>query len=243
MSTRARGCCSRRWPDGSISRGAGAPSTPAAAPECWRSPSPRAHGALAVDAVDRDALAVALTAANAGLNRIDRVRSRGSLVLDGRVEGPYDLAVCNLPAKAGHPVLEALVGRLAALVRPGGVVAVVVVAPLADLVAAAITEGRRARRSWSRAPRDHVVFHYRGRRVRAGHGWGRRRAGPVRAQRGPVRGRQGRQGRQHALRHDDGLRPAGLRHAELRGFALPGGAGGTGPPRVRGHSGGRGRGT
>ncbi len=130
------------------------------------------HGEFSVDAVDRDALAVALCASNAALNRVDRVRSFGSLVLDARVEGPYDLAACNLPAKAGAPVLRALVRRLAQLVRPGGVVAVVVVAPLARLVRAAVEEtGGQA--ALVEQTHEHAVFHYAGTGVppAAGGAW------------------------------------------------------------------------
>lgn len=117
------------------------------------------HPLLAVDAVDRDALAVALTVENARLNRVRSLRSFGSVVLDPRVCGLYDLAVSNLPAKAGHPVLKAMVRRLAALVRPEGLVAVVVVAPLEKLVRAAIEEpGGRV--LFREASREHVVLHY-----------------------------------------------------------------------------------
>jgi 16S rRNA G1207 methylase RsmC len=126
-----------------------------------------ARPGLAVDAVDRDALAVALTGSNARLNSIDTVRSFGSLVLDGRVGGPYDLAVCNLPAKAGTPVLEALLGRLGGLVRPGGHVAVVVVEPLARVVAGVLEAlhgpaGPAGPAVPVESTRGHAVFHYAG---------------------------------------------------------------------------------
>ncbi len=120
-----------------------------------------ARPGMAVDAVDRDALAVTLTAANARLNAAAGVRASGSLVLDTRVGGPYDLAASNLPAKAGHPVLEAMVRRLALLVRPGGRAAVVVVTPLKELIRSAIeAQGRGV--LFTEESREHVVYHYEG---------------------------------------------------------------------------------
>jgi SAM-dependent methyltransferase len=114
-----------------------------------------------VTAVDRDALAVAMTAANARLNGIDRLRAEGGLILDNRQQGPFDLVVSNIPAKAGPPVLRRLVARLADLARGGGRVAVVVVAPLAGFVRESIAEAG-LRTLVVEEGRGHSVFHYAG---------------------------------------------------------------------------------
>lgn len=86
---------------------------------------------------DRDALALAVTAHNAAANGI-ACATRGGVDttgLDGARERPgYQLVVANLPAKAGAPVLARLLAAAAEAALPGGRIAVVVVAPLADAV-------------------------------------------------------------------------------------------------------------
>jgi SAM-dependent methyltransferase len=116
---------------------------------------------LEVTAVDRDALAVAMTAANARLNGIDRVWAEGGLILDNRLQGPFDLVVSNVPAKAGPPVLRRLVTRLADLARGGGRVAVVVVAPIVELVRESII-GAGLPILVEEHGGGHSVFHYDG---------------------------------------------------------------------------------
>lgn len=90
-----------------------------------------------VTARDRDALALAVTAHNAAANGI-ACTTRGGVDttgLDGAREHPgYQLVVANLPAKAGAPVLARLLAAAAEAALPGGRIAVVVVAPLAEAV-------------------------------------------------------------------------------------------------------------
>ena len=107
-----------------------------------------------VHLVDRDALAVEYSRENAAANRLDGVQVYASLgYADVRASG-FDLVVSNIPAKAGPPVIEELLLGAAGLLAPGGLVAVVVIAPLREPVTA-ILEG---------SPQVEVVF----RRARAG---------------------------------------------------------------------------
>ena len=93
--------------------------------------------AAELTARDRDALALAVTAHNAAANGI-ACTTRGGVDttgLDGARERPgYQLVVANLPAKAGAPVLARLLAAAAEAALPGGRIAVVVVAPLAEAV-------------------------------------------------------------------------------------------------------------
>lgn len=98
-----------------------------------------------VTLVDRDALALAYTARNLALNGLpaEQAHIAGSLGYDevDRAE-PFDLVVSNIPGKAG----DAVIGELASAPEPWGrvgtLVAVVVVAPLADQVRAIFAPDR-----------------------------------------------------------------------------------------------------
>ena len=99
-----------------------------------------ARGAGHVDLVDRDALALAFAAENARRNGLpegdgERVTVRASLGVDD-VRGVYDLVVSNVPGKAGAPVIASLLEGACAVLRPGGTLAVVVIAPIREAVAA-----------------------------------------------------------------------------------------------------------
>jgi predicted RNA methylase len=96
-----------------------------------------AAGVGAVEAVDRDAVAVEWTARNAAANGVaGRVTTRASLGYDDVASAPYDLVVSNIPAKVGPTALEHLLLDAAPRLAPGGRVAVVVVAGLAPEVRA-----------------------------------------------------------------------------------------------------------
>lgn len=91
---------------------------------------------LALESTDRDARAVAFTERNAALNELPRVEARHALEIPPYPGEGREIVVSNLPAKAGEPVLRMLVNditRRAALAR--GVVGIVIVRPLADLLA------------------------------------------------------------------------------------------------------------
>lgn len=113
--------------------------------------------ALEVTARDRLALAAAFTAENALINGLEVDVAPGLLLHD---PGPWDLIVSNLPAKAGEPVLADFVRRSQALLAPGGLVAVVVVEPLAPWFSAELDRAGAAR-SYEEGGRGYRVFHYR----------------------------------------------------------------------------------
>jgi 16S rRNA (guanine1207-N2)-methyltransferase len=114
-----------------------------------------------VHLVDRDALAVDYSRENAAANRLDGVEAYGSLgYADVRAAG-FDLVVSNIPAKAGPPVIERLLLGAAGLLAPGGLVAVVVIAPLREQVAAVLEGAAGVEVVFRRATAGYAVFHYR----------------------------------------------------------------------------------
>jgi len=113
--------------------------------------------ALEVTARDRLALAAAFTAENARLNALSVDVAPGLLLDD--VPGPWDLIVSNLPAKAGEPVLADFVRRAASLVAPTGLVAVVIVEPLAAWFSAELDRAGVVR-VYEEASAGYRVFHF-----------------------------------------------------------------------------------
>ncbi|HEY98075.1 MAG TPA: methyltransferase [Dehalococcoidia bacterium] len=111
--------------------------------------------------VDRDALAVIYSRYNAQINDLDGLHIYGSLGYDDVTCTDFGLIAANIPGKAGEPVISHLLSEAAYYLAPDGVVAIVVVSPLVDTVAAILhdTPGvdviSRRRRS------GHAVFHYR----------------------------------------------------------------------------------
>ena len=114
-----------------------------------------------VHMVDRDALAVEYSRENATLNRLDDVEVYGSLgYADVRMSG-FDLIVSNIPAKAGEPVIARLLLDAAELLAPGGLVAIVVIAPLQARVAEILEASPAVEIVFRRATASYAVFHYR----------------------------------------------------------------------------------
>ena len=126
------------------------------------------RGAGHVDLVDRDALALAFAAENARRNGLpegdgERVTVRASLGVDD-VRGVYDLVVSNVPGKAGAPVIASLIEGACAVLRPGGTLAVVVIAPIREEVAATfarLAAGRGLDVLLRHDTADYGVFHVR----------------------------------------------------------------------------------
>ena len=118
--------------------------------------------AAVLTARDRDALALAVTAHNAAVNGVACTTHGGvdTTNLDGRGESDlFQLVVSNLPAKAGAPVLQRLVAAAAHATTPGGRIAIVVVANLAEQTRrqlAAVAEVIHSHRG-----NRHTVFHAR----------------------------------------------------------------------------------
>jgi 16S rRNA (guanine1207-N2)-methyltransferase len=114
-----------------------------------------------VHLVDRDALAVEYSRENAARNRLDDVEVYGSLgYADVRGSG-FDLITSNIPAKAGPPVIEQLLLGGAGLLAPGGLVAVVVIAPLRASVTAVLEGAPEVEVVFRRATASYAVVHYR----------------------------------------------------------------------------------
>ena len=111
---------------------------------------------------DRDALAVSFSRANAQRNNAEACRAEGVLGFEPRTPagggGEFDLALSNLPAKAGQPVLETFCGGALRILSSDGVAAFVVVNTLTGFLAGAI---ERAGGSvvFIEEGREHTVFH------------------------------------------------------------------------------------
>jgi 16S rRNA (guanine1207-N2)-methyltransferase len=113
-----------------------------------------------VHLVDRDALAVDFARQNAALNGLAGVEVYASLGYDDLSAAGFDLILCNVPAKAGPPVISHLLRDAAYSLRPGGLVAIVVVTPLEEMVASLLSDPAirvQLRKAWP----GHTVFHYR----------------------------------------------------------------------------------
>ncbi len=115
----------------------------------------------AVCLTDRDALAVAFARQNATLNGLEGVGVAAGLGYDDLDEGDFDLVVANVPGKAGEAVITSLLGDAAGFLAPGGLAAVVVVNPLAELAGNVLKSATGAEVLLERSGPAHTVFHYR----------------------------------------------------------------------------------
>jgi SAM-dependent methyltransferase len=113
-----------------------------------------------VDMVDRDALAVAYSRRNADRNRMADVRAYASLGWsDVRADG-FDLAVCNIPAKAGERAIRHFLIDAREHLRPSGMVAIVVVSRLDEVVRGVLTGAHDVQVSLSRRSAGYSVYHF-----------------------------------------------------------------------------------
>ncbi len=111
--------------------------------------------------VDRDALAILYSRYNAEINSLDGLHIYGSLGYDDVTSADFNLIVANIPGKAGESVIAYLLRDAVYYLVPDGVVAIVVVSPLEESVAA-ILEGIPGVDIINRRSRSgHTVFHYR----------------------------------------------------------------------------------
>ncbi len=113
-----------------------------------------------VHMVDRDALAVEYARQNAALNRFSGVDAYGSVGYDDVSARDFDLIACNVPGKAGEAAIHHFLLDGAHLLKPGGLVAIVVVAALEPAVAG-ILEAPNVEVVLRRKGSGHAVFHYR----------------------------------------------------------------------------------
>jgi precorrin-6B methylase 2 len=107
---------------------------------------------------DRDALAVEFTGANAAINKLRNVSVQTGLAFQGLDERPFDLVVCNVPAKAGKPVIEELFRQAGARLGSTGIAAFVVVGPLDELARAAAASAGLAL-AWEEKNPRYTVLH------------------------------------------------------------------------------------
>ena len=109
--------------------------------------------------VDRDALALDYSRQNAALNELTNVEVYGSLGYSDVTARDFDLIVSNIPAKAGEPVIVSFLRDARHYMRPGGLVAVVIVSRLEEAVAGALDDPNIRvvlRKAWP----GHTVWHY-----------------------------------------------------------------------------------
>jgi 16S rRNA G1207 methylase RsmC len=111
--------------------------------------------------LDRDALAVEYTRQNAELNGLTDVEIYGSLGYDDVKRNDFDLIVCNIPDHAGETVITYLLQEARYYLAPGGTLAIVVVAPLEEMVTKILEETPDAEVILKRNQSRHVVFHYK----------------------------------------------------------------------------------
>lgn len=112
--------------------------------------------------IDRDALAVAFAALNARELRFPDVEAHGGLDF-GNAHAPdgYDLILWNVPGKAGEPVLRGLIDDIPRALRPGGLLALVVVIPLANALMDAISAHSALTLIANERHTAHTVLHAR----------------------------------------------------------------------------------
>ena len=118
------------------------------------------HQDSEIHLVDRDALAVEYSRQNAELNGLSDIKTYGAIGYDDVTARDFDLIVSNIPGKAAESVISSFLLEAAGYLRPGGLVAVVVVAPLAPAVAAILDEAPAVRVVLREARAGHEVFHY-----------------------------------------------------------------------------------
>jgi len=110
---------------------------------------------------DRDALAVAYSKQNAELNGLTGVEIYGSLGYDDVKRNDFDLIVANIPDHVGETIIAYLLHESRYYLAPGGITAVVVVAPLEEIVVKILAEIPGSEIILKRNRKGHAVFHYR----------------------------------------------------------------------------------
>jgi len=113
-----------------------------------------------VHLVDRDALALTYTLQNAALNQLQAVSVYGSLGYDDVNGRDFDLILSNIPGKVGAEAITHMVLDAKAYLRPGGWVALVVVAPLAEWIAELLQQPY-IEVLFQETRAGYAIFHYR----------------------------------------------------------------------------------
>jgi 16S rRNA (guanine1207-N2)-methyltransferase len=117
--------------------------------------------ARVVDMVDRDALALTYARRNAELNQMAGVDVYASLGWSGVRGRDYDLAVSNVPAKAGDRAIRHFLLGARDHLRPGGMAVVVVIARIDGLVRDTLIGEEGVEVLHRSEGTSHVVYHYR----------------------------------------------------------------------------------
>jgi 16S rRNA G1207 methylase RsmC len=116
--------------------------------------------ARAVDMVDRDALALDFSRRNAARNGMSDVEVYASLGWSDVRRSDYDLVVSNVPAKAGEGAIRHFLLDAAGHLRPGGMVAVVVIARLDELVRELLVPDAGVELTYEQRAAGYSVYHY-----------------------------------------------------------------------------------
>lgn len=98
----------------------------------------KAYAGASLTMRDRDALACAFSSRNARRNGIVPDAVDHALFLDGLSGRAFDLVLCNVPAKAGPPVLDRFFKALPSILSADGRGAIVVVNPIAEAALASL---------------------------------------------------------------------------------------------------------
>ncbi len=114
-----------------------------------------------IELIDRDALAVAFTTWNAerfGWNTTTGVRCRVGLGIESAPPEGVDLLLWNVPGKAGQQVLQRLAMDAMGALAMDGLLALVIVNPLADTLRAVIAAERTVSIEVDASYADHTVM-------------------------------------------------------------------------------------
>lgn len=118
------------------------------------------HPDSLVHMVDKDALAVTYSRQNAELNGLSGADIYGSLGYDDVKRMDFDLVIANIPGKAGETVIAYLLREAGCYLAPGGLTAIVVVAPLEATIAKILDDIPGVEIILKRNRSGHAVFHY-----------------------------------------------------------------------------------
>jgi 16S rRNA (guanine1207-N2)-methyltransferase len=120
--------------------------------------------------IDRDHLAVVFASRNARQLNPSNAAAIDGVGLDAVPAGGAHLLLWNVPGKVGEPVVEALTQHALASLAEGGLLALVVVNPLADLIRATIGTDPQVSIQFDQAFADHTVIHARSNNPATGAG-------------------------------------------------------------------------
>jgi 16S rRNA (guanine1207-N2)-methyltransferase len=118
-------------------------------------------GAAVVHMVDRDALAVEYARQNAVLNEMSGIEVYGSLGYDDVHDTDFDLILANIPGKAGEEVITHFIRDAVYYLKPGGLVAVVVVRAIETMLRNILESSPDIEIVFHQVRSGHAVFHYR----------------------------------------------------------------------------------